>query len=84
MAMTKEQHEAQQPQHYKGLDPWELQKAMKTSGSAFVDARRCDAIKYAWRMKGNLLEDLKKARHCLDGAIDELERIQKANEHDPK
>jgi hypothetical protein len=70
-------------QHYAAkIDPWELQRVMPSSGSAFVDARRADAIKYAWRLKGDkqkLLEDLKKARHCLDAAITELETILKAN-----
>lgn len=62
--------------HYAGkTDPWELQRTMQTSGNAFVDARRADAIKYAWRNKeGKMLEDLKKARHCLDAAIQELEK----------
>lgn len=62
-------------QHYKtSVDPWALQQTMATSGDAFVDARRADAIKYAWRVKGDrLLEDLKKARHCLDAAIAKLE-----------
>lgn len=62
-------------EHYKvKIDPWELQRTMQTSGNAFVDARRADAIKYAWRNKeGKLLEDLRKARHCLDAAIQELE-----------
>lgn len=66
--------------HYQqGLQvtPWELQRTMKSSGNAFVDSRRSDAIKYGWRMKGDnarLLEDLKKARHCLGEAIGELEK----------
>jgi transcription elongation factor Elf1 len=62
-------------EHYKvKIDPWELQRTMQTSGNAFVDARRADAIKYAWRNKeGKMLEDLRKARHCLDAAIQELE-----------
>lgn len=63
--------------HYESkVDPWELQREMKSSGDAFVDARRADAIKYAWRMKGDkkkLLEDLKKARHCIDAAITQLQ-----------
>jgi len=42
---------------------------MESSGNAFVDSRRSDAIEYAFRIKDNLLEDLKKARHCLDEAI---------------
>jgi hypothetical protein len=64
------------PTHYKtspdAITPWDLQKHMQSSGSAFVDARRADAIEYAFRLKGDLLEDLKKARHCLDEAIGEL------------
>lgn len=66
-------------EHYAGkVDPWELQRAMQTSGSAFVDARRADAIKYAFRNKeGKMLEDLKKARHCLDAAIQYLETNEK-------
>jgi len=62
-------------EHYPKLDPWKLQQEMTTSGNAFVDARRCDTIKYAFRMKGDkvkLLDDLKKARHCIDAAIKEL------------
>lgn len=62
------------PKHYdKPVTPWDLQQHMESSGSAFVDARRTDVIEYAFRMKGNLLEDLKKARHCLDAAIQHLE-----------
>lgn len=45
---------------------------MESSGSAFVDARRTDVIEYCFRMKGDLLGDLKKARHCLDAAIEVL------------
>lgn len=59
------------------VSPWELQRTMKTSGNVFADARRADAIKYTWRMKGDvakLIEDLKKARHCLDAAIEELDK----------
>jgi hypothetical protein len=75
--------------HYASkIDPWELTRVMTTSGNAFVDARRADVIKYSWRMKGDLtklLEDLKKARHCADGAIKELERILKEqNEQKPQ
>lgn len=62
--------------HYPKLDPWKLQQEMESSGNAFVDARRADTIKYAFRMKGDkhkLLNDLKKARHCVDAAVKELE-----------
>jgi hypothetical protein len=65
--------------HYQqgvSTSPWDLQSTMKTSGDAFVDARRADALKYTWRMKGDttkLIEDLKKARHCLDAAITRME-----------
>ncbi len=62
------------PPHYdKPVTPWDLQRHMESSGDAFVDARRTDAIEYAFRMKGDLLGDLKKARHCLDAAIEHLE-----------
>lgn len=70
--------------HYGKLQPWHLQGVMETSGDAFIDARRCDALKYAFRMKGappnrlhKLLDDLKKARHCLDAAITRLEKLIK-------
>ena len=58
------------PAHYaRAVTPWDLQKCMKSSGNAFVDARRTDAIEYAFRLKDDLLGDLIKARHCLDEAI---------------
>lgn len=63
------------PPHYaKPVTPWMLQEHMESSGSAFVDARRTDAIEYCFRMKGDLLADLKKARHCLDEAIRVMEK----------
>lgn len=63
------------PKHYnKPIQPWDLERHMESSGNAFVDARRTDAIEYCFRMKGDLLGDLKKARHCLEVAIGELEK----------
>ena len=63
----------ERPQHYATpVTPWCLVRHMESSGSAFVDARRTDAIEYCFRMKGDLLGDLKKARHCLDAAIEVL------------
>lgn len=64
------------PEHYQspsGTTPWDLQRGMKSSGNAFVDGRRCDAIKYAFRVKQNMAEDLRKAAHCLMEAVKELE-----------
>lgn len=62
------------PKHYKTkVSPWDLQKEMESSGNAFVDARRADAIKYVFRNKNDLLDDLKKAAHCIDEAIKCLE-----------
>jgi hypothetical protein len=62
------------PSHYAGkVTPWDLQKSMGTSGNAFVDSRRTDAIEYCFRIKGNLLDDLRKAHHCLEEAIKFLE-----------
>jgi hypothetical protein len=66
------------PSHYAGVvTPWDLQRCMASSGSAFVDARRTDAIEYAFRIKEDLLGDLKKARHCLEAAIEFLESSEK-------
>jgi len=62
------------PKHYQAeVSPWDLQKYMFSSGNAFVDGRRCDAIKYIFRNKKSLLEDLKKAKHCLEAALERLE-----------
>lgn len=62
------------PAHYaKAVTPWDLEKVMQSSGNCFVDSRRTDAIEYCFRMKGDLLADLKKARHCLDEAIRVME-----------
>lgn len=65
------------PSHYSPtgspVTPWALQEHMQSSGNAFVDARRADAIKYAFRVKDDILSDLKKARHCLDEAIRVME-----------
>lgn len=67
------------PPHYAGVvTPWDLEKCMKSSGNAFVDARRTDAIEYAFRVKGgrgDMILDLKKARHCLDEAVRVLEGV---------
>lgn len=65
------------PSHYdKPVTPWDLERHMDTSGHAFVDARRTDAIEYAFRIKDDPLEDLRKARHCLDAAIEFLELLK--------
>lgn len=65
---------AETPAYYAGdVTPWDLEKCMKTSGDLFVDARRTDAIEYCFRMKADLLGDLRKARHNLDAAIKVLE-----------
>jgi hypothetical protein len=61
------------PLHYdKPVQPWDLERHMETSGNAFVDARRTDAIEYCFRVKDDLISDLQKARHCLDAAIEFL------------
>lgn len=61
--------------HYlKPVQPWDLMKVMDSSGNAFVDACRCNVIKYSFRKKTDMVEDLKKARHYLDAAIGVLEK----------
>lgn len=63
------------PAHYdKPITPWMLQECMESTGNAFIDARRTDVIEYVFRIKDNPLEDLKKARHCLDAAIKIMEK----------
>ena len=70
------------PKHYQTpVSPWDLQASMHSSGNAYVDARRCDAIKYIFRDKENLLEDLKKAKHCIEAAINKLEAMTKDVEY---
>ncbi len=59
------------------VSPWSLQQVMQTSGSAFVDSRRSDAIKYVFRMKGDLriAEDMQKAKHCIEAGLIELHNL---------
>jgi len=62
------------PPHYAGkVTPWDLEKCMASSGDAFVDSRRTDAIEYCFRMKADLIGDLRKAKHCLEEAIAHME-----------
>lgn len=62
------------PDHYAGeVTPWDLERCMKSTGNAFVDSRRSDAIEYAFRIKDDPVEDLRKAAHCLIEAANELE-----------
>lgn len=66
------------PSHYdKPVTPWDLQRHMETSGNLFVDARRTDAIEYAFRNKDDMEKDLRKAAHCLLEAAAELKRLKK-------
>jgi Cdc6-like AAA superfamily ATPase len=51
---------------------------MDSSGDTFVDARRTDAIEYCFRMKGDLIGDLRKAKHCIEAAIEQLEARSKS------
>ena len=74
---------SQTPVHYAGaVTPWDLQRCMTSSGNVFVDARRTDAIEYCFRMKDSLLDDLRKARHCIDEAIMTLEAKSQREEED--
>jgi Protein of unknwon function (DUF3310) len=60
--------------HYKklGIEPWAALRAwLGTEGfAAFL--KGC-VIKYVVRKKANPVEDLKKARHCLDKLIEVME-----------
>ena len=58
------------PAHYdKPVDPWALIEHMKSSGSAFIDFLRGEAIKHIWRDKGDLKENLQKAAAEINKAI---------------
>lgn len=66
--------------HYSrcAVQPFDLQRAMESSGSAFVDGCRCMIIKYAFRKKGDLdkmAEDMEKLAHYAEEAAKELRRI---------
>lgn len=53
---------------YSDIQPFDLFKAMKSSGNVFVDNARTSSIKYAFRIKGDLsklAEDLEKGAHYL-------------------
>jgi len=64
------------PSHYAGqVTPWDLERCMKTSGNVFCDSRRSDAIEYMFRIKDDMLADWRKARHCIDEAIKEMEKM---------
>lgn len=48
---------------------------MASTGDAFIDARRTDAIEYCFRLKEDLRGDLVKARHCIDAAIAHFDKM---------
>lgn len=53
---------------FASIQPFDLFKAMKSSGNVFVDNARACGIKYAFRLKGDLskqAEDLEKGAHYL-------------------
>lgn len=67
--------------HYSRLavQPFDLIKAMETSGDAFTDYARGAAIKYASRIKGDrdtLIQDLRKGAHYLEEAAKRLEGLK--------
>lgn len=58
------------PEHYqKPVAPWDLIACMTSSGDAHLDFLRGNVIKYAWRTKESLREDLEKAKACLEEAL---------------
>lgn len=68
------------PNHYQGLEGLEVQTIFRNFIPKFEDAyvggAVMNVVKYSLRSprKGNLLEDLKKARKNLDFAIEYLEK----------
>lgn len=72
-------------EHYgKGIQPWDLQCHMKSTGDVFIDARRTDVIEYVFRLKGvgddmlaKLREDCVKAEHNCRSIIARIDQLQK-------
>jgi hypothetical protein len=73
------------PKHYQGkVQPWDLQRGMKSWGSVFIDSRRTDAMEYLYRDKVGTVEqrlsDAKKALHCIEEVVLALEEELKQQE----
>lgn len=64
--------------HYLGpCEPWDLIKAMRTSGNFFADYARATGIAYLFRIKGTKaeqLDDLRKCAHTILEAVKHLEQ----------
>ena len=64
--------------HYLGpCQPWDLIKAMKSSGNLFADYARATGIAYLFRIKGThaeQLDDLRKCAHTILEAVKHLEQ----------
>ncbi len=69
------------PRHYGGDTVYEVIKVLKAWGLE-ADALLWNTVKYIARaaLKGNMLEDLKKARFYLDRRINDLENASKSLE----
>lgn len=76
--------------HYgRGLQPWDLQCHMESTGDVFIDARRTDVIEYVFRLKGNpegdpcrpegvlgkLREDAIKSIHNLQSLVARIDQL---------
>lgn len=60
------------PEHYcsNGIEPWDFEESMPSSGKPFVDHLRMNALEYLWRAPNkNGIEDLDKAVNVLKKAI---------------
>ena len=77
--MSNQTHKEAGGKHYRAgsVQPWDLTRHMESSGNAHVDSCRCNVIKYAFRLKGQgdeqtpkLLDDLRKAGHYIQEAVD--------------
>lgn len=69
-AQVEKVNNTAKPAHYdKPVDPWALIECMESSGNAFVDFLRGEAIKHIWRDKGDLREGLQKAASEINKAI---------------
>jgi len=63
-------------EHYKNLkvQPWDFMESIFTHEEFTGFLKGC-IIKYVSRKKYNSLEDIKKARHCIEKLIEVMEKI---------
>ena len=70
------------PDHYNQGSVEAIDGIRAALGDSFLDYCRGNVLKYVWRcqLKGELLEDLRKAARYLEWAIEEAEKLEKKSD----